>query len=541
MSRALRAYKTKENKQFTEYGLPIGAADALYESIGPSDADSPSSGMILDRINLSFSHFGIGGGASLALCTRVKPKHYRPKDYVGMIEWIKTTYVVMWDEEAKIGWLVNGTNAILHLARAKLHAWHKSKMLAKLLLIKPEELKDDGDQDPESAACTLLDQKNRRLKIWIASDEIKKKHGSKAKRESRDSGADDDSYDKSDDDEIGSTYLLFADVVEELVDKFEILFDEQADKAGRNGINLRRQVRRHLEGWDFLDVLRGSEISPRQVTLGFGGWGWVNFARSINVVTLIGRRFGQLIRPAQSDEVCAEWQSVKKKKYYLAASIFDLKEIRRDKSSKVSHLLWHSPQDPFAKCPRCGELDHQGGPIPTRASNDTEEHHVPVQTFWPTQMPSCVKKLKEPQYLKQVHSDGGAVIFENLLTPWFSWAAGADLNEGNPSPPVSQPKNAANEGVDTEKSHTDTQNLPRRVKQKFSHFLHSSPPQQSGEESTTDTRAGSASVSEDTGQGQLPGPDNTPDTSLASEPAQNFQHAEEIGQKRRKLDNPTYK
>lgn len=480
--------------------------------------------MILDRINLSFSHFGVGGGASLALCTRVKPKHYRPKDYVGMIEWIKTTYVVMWDEETKIGWLVNGTNAILHLARAKLHAWHSNRIYSKLLLIEPDELKDDGDRDPESAACTLLDQKNRKLKIWIASNEIKTTHGA----------------DKSGDEEVSSTYLLFADVVEELVDKFEILFDEQADKAGRSGINLRRQVRRHLEGWDFRDVLQGSEISPRQVTLGFGGWGWVNFARSINVVTLIGRRFGQLIRPAQSDEVCTEWQSVKRKKYYLAASIFDLKEIRRDKPSKISHLLWHSPQDPFAKCPRCGELDHQGEPDSTRDSNDTEEHHIPVQAFWPTQIPSCVKKLKEPQYLKQGHSDGGAVIFENVVTPWFSWTAGADLNE-NPSPTLSQPKNSANEDIGAEKSHTDTQNLPRRVKQKFSHFFHPSPPQQSGGESTSDTRAGSASVSEDAVQGQLQGSVDTSDTSWASEPAQDCQNSEGVVQKRRKLGNHIYK
>lgn len=505
--------------------VSIGAADALYESIGPSDADSPSSGMILDRINLSFSHFGVGGGASLALCTRVKPKHYRPKDYVGMIEWVKTTYVVMWDEETKIGWLVNGTNAILHLARAKLHAWHSHRIYSKLLLIEPDELKDDGDRDPESAAVTLLDQKNRRLKIWIASDEIKKTHGT----------------DQSDDDEISSTYLLFADVVEELVDKFEILSDEQADKAGRNGINLRRPVRQHLEGWDFLDVLRGSEISPRQVTLGFGGWGWVNFARSINVVTLIGRRFGQLIRPAQSGELCREWQSVKRNKSYLAASIFDLKEIRRDKPSNISHLLWHSPQNPFAKCLRCVGLDQQGEPVVARASNDIKEHHVPVQTFWPTQMPSCVKKLKEPQYLKQVHSDGGAVIFENLVTPWFSWAAGADLNEGNPSTPVVQPRNSANEDVDAETSHMDTKNLPRRVKQKFSQLFHPSSPQQSGGESTTDTRAGSASVSEDAGQGQLSGSVNTPDTSLASEPTQDCQYAEGVVQKRRKLENHIYK
>lgn len=485
---------------------------------------------MLDRINLSFGYLGIGGGAAVALCTRDKPTHYLPKDYFGMLEWVQKTHVVMWDEEAKIGWLVNGTNAILHLARAKLNAWCKSKIFADSILIEQQDVKDKGDKEPESAALTLLNEENRKLKIYVASHESKENPGSKAKPKPRDSDAGDERNDKSNDDGISWTHHLFADVVEDMINKFELLFDNQVERAARNGINLRGKIRRHLEGWDFLDVMAGSKMSLRQVTFNIGGWGWVNFARSINAVTLIGNGFGQLIRPAQSDGVCGRWQSVETGKYYLAASISDLKGIKAKSSGEIDHLLWHSPRDPFAKCPACEKLEQQDEPASSRNSNLTEQHHDPVQVFLPRTRIQDVKIIQEPQYLNQAHSDGGAVVFEDVVSPWSTLKGqpDKDLNAKKTSlAAATQPESLSNESVDVESSHIDAPSLAwwSKLHQKIHHIRYPKRLQQAGWGSTSNTHTGSASFSESAGHEQGPGSSaHDSDTSPASKPTQDNQH-----------------
>lgn len=323
-----------------------GTADVAYDSIRPSDAPSPHSGMMLDRISLSLGHFGASGSASMALAQRHRAKHYTPKDYMGMLMWVREVYFVMWDEEDKTGWLVNGTTALLHLARARLHSFNRDREFSDSVEIKPEHLQDEGpNHHPISASKTLQKRENRMLRMWVGSY----KEVVKTKRDPPTPGSPEGQAETTR--EFEETSFLFEHFVEELVNKIEIAFDHQQDKAGHNGINLKRHPRQHLEGWDFAEFLRGSEISPRQAKLEFGGWGWVNFTRSIGAINLMGKGFGQLIRPARCDGVCEEWQSVKTGRYYMAASVYDLKDIARGNALKLSGLLWHSPENALAECP----------------------------------------------------------------------------------------------------------------------------------------------------------------------------------------------
>lgn len=87
------------------------------------------------------------------------------------------------------------------------------------------------------------------------------------------------------------------------------------------------------------------------------GWGWVDFTRSINAVTLFGRGFGDLIRPAEPQSLCPDWQTLPVGKYYLAASAIDLMTAMKIHGTRYSNppqlvhgLSWNSPAlRPYAK------------------------------------------------------------------------------------------------------------------------------------------------------------------------------------------------
>ncbi|KAI1425854.1 hypothetical protein F5Y12DRAFT_322363 [Xylaria sp. FL1777] len=99
-------------------------------------------------------------------------------------------------------------------------------------------------------------------------------------------------------------------------------------KGGQNGINLKHRVRKHLEGWDFIHATTRQELHGRVATLDQAADGWVEFACSISAVTLFGKGFGDII---ESIKVCSLWCAVLIGKYYLAAIVFDLKKIQRER------------------------------------------------------------------------------------------------------------------------------------------------------------------------------------------------------------------
>lgn len=70
-----------------------------------------------------------------------------------------------------------------------------------------------------------------------------------------------------------------------------------AHLAGRDGVNLKTRVRKHLEGWDFIDLATDEDPIPRVATIPTLGHGWVDFIRSIGAITLFGRGFCELIQP----------------------------------------------------------------------------------------------------------------------------------------------------------------------------------------------------------------------------------------------------
>lgn len=98
--------------------------------------------------------------------------------------------------------------------------------------------------------------------------------------------------------------------------------DHHRHVAGHNGVNVKVRVRKHLEGWDFVELATDHDPHPPVATLQALGYGWVDFIHSIEAVTLFGRGFGDLIRPVEFEGMCPSRRSLPTQKYYLSASVF---------------------------------------------------------------------------------------------------------------------------------------------------------------------------------------------------------------------------
>jgi hypothetical protein len=238
---------------------------------------------------------------------------------VSKLEWLDTKYVVLWDEMCNRGWLVNGTSALLHLIRAKLFFAERNEFASQLIL-KVEQIVDATTHQAYSAVQVFLSEENRRLEVYS---------GKKMKSKEEESRWDGTKFESSTTQKKRQDYFLFEDMVEQYFETLEKLIEHQRKACGQNWINIRPRVRKHLEGWDFVDVANGHDAYPRSAIIHTMGWGWVNFVRSMGALVLFGRGFGDLIQPSEVDRICPEWKTLPSNRYYLAASLYDLQNITR--------------------------------------------------------------------------------------------------------------------------------------------------------------------------------------------------------------------
>lgn len=186
---------------------------------------------------------------------------------------------------------------------------------------------------------------------------------------------------------------------------------------------IKLRPRKYLEGWDFRDLAgMRDHISPRVAKLQPIGKGWVDFSRAIGAVTLFGRGFGEIFEPADNTSLCTHWAKLPKARYYLAASISDLKSImaidndgRTNPMTRDGEIIWHNPDKIFEPCQCMGK--------------NPEVHSDIVQVLLP-------RKLKiSPKRDSVVLKDRGAVIFgQNIKFRWF-WKDVGNPEEGETPPP----------------------------------------------------------------------------------------------------------
>lgn len=306
------------------------------------------------------------------------PPHVSRGGYMSKLKWIVRKSAVLWDEETKRGWLLNGASALLHLVRASI-VYDCTGPLSSECHFRWENL-DEGATNPihnaQSAISVLLDRKNRTLVIYESGDE----------------------------------HVTFEDRVKHFLNILEQMFDHQIHSVGPDGSGYvtKSIPRAHLEGWDFHDLATELDpLQPRVAAIGSKGKSWIDFTRSIHAINLLGFGFGEMLEP--SGISCPYWASLPKDQYYLAAGMTDLRMALEYTGNFNSNpirlsdkLVWHKPEMSFKAC-GCTEL--------------TADHIDLVQVILPDKL-SEITERNDPIELGQI----GAVVFG--YSQRFQWRWG---------------------------------------------------------------------------------------------------------------------
>ncbi|KAL1626697.1 hypothetical protein SLS54_002860 [Diplodia seriata] len=313
-----------------------GSPDTTHK-VGKPNLPKPSNDCVLQNVSVSGGKI-ITGGINVAIGLKERPIHVIQSGYIPRLEWIHQKYSVFWDEKHKRGWLVNGTTALLHLVRS---AWKaKEDGPFKVLLKTKSEclLEAKAKNTTESAIEVLTNAVNKQLKIYA-------------------DGQQQDGTPK---------YIRFEDLVGQVYNVFEKMIDHQNDSASRAGKSLKCRVRKHIDGWNFEDVILNRDCDSAVATLQEMGKGWVDLVHDIKAVTFLGQNFGELIKPTPAAEYCTHWAQLPVDSYYLGVCVSDIVQIIQSYGGQVSteptkltaSIGWPDSDNRFRRC-ECGpQQDH---------------------------------------------------------------------------------------------------------------------------------------------------------------------------------------
>lgn len=294
------------------------------------------------------------------------------RHYIQKLKWIKKQFVLLWDQESKRGWLVNGTTALLHLVRASLEM-DNSGSFAASTAFDPGKMTYPSPYLPSSAAWVLGNGENGKLPIY-------------------------------DDDEDP---VLFHEHVTRFYEILEKAFDYHAGALAANSDTT--TSRSQLDGWDFESLAAERDpILAREAKLDSAGMAWVDLVRSVRAITLFGRGFGDLV---QSSAACSSWSQVPTGKSYLVICQEDLDEIvaswcgNLQSSPKMltDQVIWHVSDNTAVEC----QCISTGRPL----------HSDLAQVLLPSTMVSRIPLRKAPHQ----ESKEGAFIFGLNSSDLWHW------------------------------------------------------------------------------------------------------------------------
>ncbi|KLP15899.1 nucleoside phosphorylase [Fusarium fujikuroi] len=370
-----RAGESLQNVQISPYHSLMestGSSEAKYH-VRHSELPKPHDQCVLAGTVITLGRM-ITGGPSFELGIKDTPVHVARNEYIPRLKWISSKFFLFWDESDKRGWLTNGTSALLHVVRASL-AYDSTDKFQSAFIFKADELKESHKPfTADSAIDVLIDPKNLGLKLYPEKD----------------------------------GFIVLADRIDQYYNLLEKMIDHQTDIVRRHSGNLSRMPRKYLEGWDFEDLSANRDpLHPRLVTLEPAGMGWVDLTRDLQVVSLTGRGFGELIQP-NGPALCEYWSRLPKHRYLLACSASDMEDTIRDNRSPrddyarlSENLIWHNAIDIPGKC-QCGCV--------------SSHHREPVHVAFPSALSYRLCSRKSPIRLS------GAVVFGH--NPGFPWTWG---------------------------------------------------------------------------------------------------------------------
>lgn len=150
------------------------------------------------------------------------------------------------------------------------------------------------DHKPTSAVKVLTSDRNRDLKVYPGSRE-----GFYQKESAQTDGSGRD---------VKRTrkrgYFLFEDLVKQHQNNLEQIIDYQRHTATQDEVKMKMRVRKHLEGWDSVELATDHDPYARVATLQAMGYGWVHFvcgssALSFSLGATLARLFGRLSEAAR--------------------------------------------------------------------------------------------------------------------------------------------------------------------------------------------------------------------------------------------------
>jgi hypothetical protein len=294
-------------------------------------------------------------------------------------------FVLLWDEEGKRGWLVNGTSALVHLLRQSLEHDSTDKFKSEFLFQRADLQETSDPYKAYSAIDVLLNRSNKRLELYPEKND----------------------------------FIRLEDRVEQICELIEKLIDYQYIDVGHDGDGFRNVPRKYLEGWDFNDLATDRDpFYPRVTTLHVAAKCWVNFIRSIHAVTLFGRGFGDILLP---DDIglCTYWARLPKMRYYIAAGVSDLRDLMDLEGDQTANpmrlsedIVWYHPDGASDPC-KCA----------WKGFNHSDLTQVLLPSSFGRNLPEKIPMRLEPN---------GAVIFSyNANFNWL-WEDTGGPQEGDP-------------------------------------------------------------------------------------------------------------
>ena len=325
----------------------LGTKDMNYADIGWAGAKKSSAGLAVEqKLTISLSKL-IGFSGSVLRGSKDKPEHLKRSAYRVQVENARRIYVVLYDVAVQKAWLTDGASALLHLVRAQTvkepYGGHGS-------LFNDPKFNDSTFNypgafgGPDAAAEALRDEANQRHIVLREFDSYVKDditiEDPSIQSHSRQttiprSDRSEESHNTSTRDRTKASYKItsFKDLVSEAWSTLEQMYDRQLDISTTHTTkHLDNPFRTVLEGYEFMGIVSARPtLSRRVVKLSSNGDAWLPLISTVNAITLLGRNFGDIYKPAQlsNAQICQSWRALPRGHDFLAVPISVLKDIRR--------------------------------------------------------------------------------------------------------------------------------------------------------------------------------------------------------------------
>ncbi|KAH0491756.1 hypothetical protein TgHK011_003166 [Trichoderma gracile] len=234
---------------------------------------------------------------------------YTDSHYGFLVRHIGQQHFLLWDVDEKRGWLTDGSRAHLHLVRASL--WEDARE-------KPNSY--FNNQITRLNELALL--KEDAVGVLLAAENLD------AETERRDPA-----YSS-----LNTRMQRIGSLMEKTIDQVHKATNSQSTSVGMP-VHV-------LEGYDFMDVatLRDLHLHTLKLPGLESGDGWANLVPHLPVVTLFGKKFGELIRPGANNptESCDKCGFVDSRPWQL-----------------INELYWPTREPVFEPC-RCTGSDGRG-------------------------------------------------------------------------------------------------------------------------------------------------------------------------------------